>query len=255
MVEIKTPGEVDVMREAGRVVARALKAVRERAAIGVSLRELDEVAAQVIRDAGAKPNFLNYQPRPAPYPFPGVLCASVNDAVVHGIPNDYRLVDGDLVSIDCGAYIDGLHGDAAISFVVGEADPADLKLIEATTEALMAGVAQLVPGNKLGDVSHAIGVVGRRDGYGMLADHGGHGIGHAMHEDPHVPNEGRPARGLRLRPGMVFALEPMLIAGGRDEYRADSDGWTLRTADGSRAAHVELTVAVTEEGPRTLTTL
>ncbi|MFD8497909.1 type I methionyl aminopeptidase [Amycolatopsis sp. NPDC059657] len=253
MVEIKTQGELDIMREAGRVVARTLRAVKEASAIGVSLRELDEIAAQVIAENGAKPSFLHYQPRSAPTPFPAVICTSVNDAVVHGIPSDYRLKDGDLVSIDGGAYIDGWHGDAAISFVVGTADPADLELIATTERGLQAGIDALVAGNKLGDVGHAVAGVGRPAGYGLLEDHGGHGIGRAMHEDPSVPNEARPGRGLKLKAGMTFAIEPMFIRGGSDAYRHAADGWTLHTLDGSRAAHVEHTVAVTENGPWVLT--
>jgi methionyl aminopeptidase len=252
MVEIKTESELAMMREAGRVVANTLHAVKEAAAIGVSLRELDEVAAHVISEAGAKPSFLHYQPRSAPTPYPNVLCASVNDVVVHGIPTAYRIQDGDLVSIDCGAIVDGWNGDAAISFVVGNADPADLALIEATERALAAGIAAAQPGAKLGDISYAIGAAGRASGYGMVEDHGGHGIGRAMHEDPHLPNEGRAGRGMRLKPGLALAIEPMLTRGG-DAYRYAEDGWSILTADGSRAAHVEHTIAITEDGPRVLT--
>ena len=253
MTELKTPAQLDAMREAGRLVAAALAAVRGHAAVGVSLLELDAVAAATISDAGAKPSFLNYHPRSAPTPYPAVICASVNDAVVHGIPTGYRLADGDLVSIDCGAIVDGWHGDAAISFTVGTPRPADVALIETTVRALHAGIAACRPGGKLGDVSHAVGIVGRAAGYGLLADHGGHGVGRAMHELPHVPNEGRRGRGLRLRPGLVIAIEPMLLAGGRDGYRVGSDGWTLYTDDGTRAAHAEHTVAVTPDGPLILT--
>ncbi|OXM67929.1 type I methionyl aminopeptidase [Amycolatopsis vastitatis] len=253
MVEIKTESELAVMREAGRVVAKTLQTVKEAAAVGVSLRELDEVAAQFISDAGAKPSFLHYQPRSAPTPYPNVLCTSVNDVVVHGIPTAYRIQGGDLVSIDCGAIVDGWNGDAAISFVVGDADPADLALIEATERALAAGIAAAQPGAKLGDISYAIGVAGRASGFGMVEDHGGHGIGRLMHEDPHLPNEGRAGRGMRLKPGLALAIEPMLVAGGTDAYRYADDGWSILTADGSRAAHVEHTIAITEDGPRVLT--
>jgi methionyl aminopeptidase len=255
MIELKSDGELAVMREAGRVVARTLAAVQAQAAIGVSLKELDELAAGVIGDAGAKPSFLDYHPNSAPVPYPGVICTSVNDAVVHGIPTGYRLRDGDLVSIDCGAYIDGWHGDAAISFVVGTADPADLQLIETTARGLAAGIEAARPGNRLGDIGHAVSVIGRAAGYGLLADHGGHGIGRAMHEAPHVPNEGRPGKGMRLKPGLVLAIEPMFHAGGTDGYRHAADGWTLHTEDGSRAAHVEHTVAITSDGPIMLTVL
>jgi methionyl aminopeptidase len=253
MIEVKVPGQVDAMRAAGRVVADALAAVRSHAAAGVSLRELDAVAADTITAAGAEPLFLDYHPKWAPNPFPGVICASVNDEVVHGIPTNRRLRPGDLVSIDCGARLDGWCGDAAVSFVVGAADPADLDLIDATEEALRAGIAAAAPGNRLGDVSQAIAAVAQTRGYGLLANHGGHGIGREMHEDPFVPNEGRAGRGLSLRPGLVLALEPMLLAGGGSDYRTGVDGWTLSTADGSRAAHVEHTVAVTDSGPVVLT--
>jgi methionyl aminopeptidase len=253
VIELKTATELGAMREAGRIVANALAAVRAHAAVGVRVRELDEVAAGVIADAGATPSFLNYHPRFAPSPYPAVICASVNDAVVHGIPGPQRLADGDLVSIDCGAHLDGWCGDAAISFIVGTPDPDSETLIETTELALHSGVAAAQPGQRLGDLASAIGAVARAAGYGLLADHGGHGVGRAMHEAPHVPNEGRPGRGLTLRPGLVLALEPMLIAGGVDTYVTDRDGWTLRTSDGSRAAHAEHTVAVTEDGPRILT--
>jgi methionyl aminopeptidase len=182
-----------------------------------------------------------------------VICASVNDAIVHGIPGRYRLRDGDLVSIDCGAVLDGWAGDSAISFTVGRPRPADLRLIDTAERALAAGIAAAVPGNRIGDIAHAVGRVCREAGYGIPHGFGGHGIGRRMHEDPDVPNEGRPGRGLPLRPGMVLAIEPMVVASGKDAYYEASDGWTLRTSDGSRAAHVEHTVAVTESGPRILT--
>lgn len=253
MIELKTTNELAAMREAGRIVARALAAVREHAEVGVSLLELDEVAAGVLREAGAGSSFLDYHPGSAPRPFPAVLCTSVNDAVVHGIPTGYRLRDGDLLSADFGAHRHGWHGDAAVSFVVGTPDPADLELIDVTAAALAAGIEKALPGNTLGDIGAAIGAIGREAGYGLLDGHGGHGIGRAMHEAPHVANEGRPGKGLRLRTGMVLALEPMFVAGGVDEYWVNADGWTLHTADGSRAAHVEHTVAITADGPRILT--
>ncbi|MGW4428488.1 type I methionyl aminopeptidase [Streptomyces tendae] len=253
MVELKTDTSIDAMHAAGQVVARALTAVRQAADVGVSLLELDAVAHEVLREAGAGSPFLGYRPSFAPTPFPGVICASVNDAIVHGIPDGYRLHDGDLVSIDCGALLEGWAGDSALSFVVGTPRPADLTLIGAAERALEAGIAAAVVGNRIGDIAHAIGTVCRSAGYGIMEDFGGHGIGRHMHEDPGVPNEGRPGRGLPLRHGMVLAIEPMLIAGGRDDYHAAPDGWTLRTNDGSRAAHVEHTVAITESGPRVLT--
>ncbi|MFF2544609.1 type I methionyl aminopeptidase [Kitasatospora sp. NPDC058063] len=253
MVELKSDAGLAAMREAGRVVAQALAAVREQATAGVSLLELDEVARGVLKAAGAASPFLGYRPSFAPVPFPAVICASVNDAVVHGIPNGYRLRDGDLVSIDCGALLDGWAGDSAISFTVGTARPEDTALIETTRRALEAGIAAAVVGNRTGDIAHAIGTVARAGRYGLLDGYGGHGIGRRMHEDPHVANEGSPGRGYPLRPGLVLAIEPMLLAGGRDDHRTDPDGWTLRTVDGSRAAHVEHTVAITEDGPRILT--
>ncbi|ADI10062.1 methionine aminopeptidase [Streptomyces bingchenggensis BCW-1] len=255
MVEIKTDASLDAMREAGRVVAAALAATQEAAAVGVSLRELDEVARAVLAEARAESPFLGYRPHFAPTPFPAVICASVNDAIVHGIPNGYRLRDGDLVSIDCGAIVDGWAGDAAVSFIVGTPRPADQRLIEATQQALAAGIEAAVVGARMGDIAHAIGTVGRAAGYGIPEDFGGHGIGRRMHEDPPVPNEGRPGRGYPLRHGLVLAIEPMFMAGGLDAYTTDADGWTLRTPDGSRAAHSEHTVAITEDGPRVLTAL
>ncbi|MEV6393440.1 type I methionyl aminopeptidase [Streptomyces sp. NPDC051907] len=253
MVEIKTDTALETMREAGRVVAHALAAAHAAAAVGVRLRELDEAARAVLAKAGARSPFLGYQPSFAPIPFPAVICASVNDAVSHGIPDDYRLRDGDLVSIDCGAELDGWTGDAAISFTVGIPRPADLELIAATQQALDAGIAAATVGHRIGDISHAISTVARKADCGMPADFGGHGIGRQMHEDPHVPNHGRPGRGFPLRHGLALALEPMLMAGGRNDYRTDPDGWTLRTIDGSRAAHIEHTIAITEDGPRILT--
>ncbi|MGW2035446.1 type I methionyl aminopeptidase [Streptomyces spinosus] len=253
MVEIKTDAALEAMREAGRVVARALDAVREAADVGVSLRELDEAARSVLAEAGAGSPFLGYRPSFAPVAFPAVICTSVNDAVSHGIPTGYRLRDGDLVSIDCGAELDGWTGDAAISFTVGTPRPGDLELIDATRQALDAGIAAARVGGRIGDISHAIDTVARGAACGMPADFGGHGIGRRMHEDPHVPNRGRPGRGFPLRHGLVLAIEPMLMAGGRNTYRTDADGWTLRTVDGSRAAHFEHTVAVTDQGPRVLT--
>jgi methionyl aminopeptidase len=173
--------------------------------------------------------------------------------IVHGIPDAYRLRDGDLVSIDFGAELDGWTGDAAVSFTVGRADAADTLLIETAEKALAAGVAAAVPGARIGDISAAIGAVAHAAGYGIPAGFGGHGIGRRMHEDPHVPNDGRPGRGMRLRPGLVLAIEPMLMAGGGDDFRVAPDGWALCTVDGSRASHAEHTVAITGDGPRILT--
>jgi len=241
------------MRAAGHVVARALAAVRSQAAVGVRLSELDQVARTILAEHGATSPFLNYQPSFAQTPFPAVICASVNDAALHGIPGPYKLADGDLVSIDFGATLRGWTGDAAISFTVGAPRPADLRLIDTAERALAAGIARAVPGGRLGDVSAAIGAVARAGGYGLHTDFGGHGVGRTMHESPSVPNDGKAGRGMRLEPGLVIAIEPWFMAGGHDSYRVDPDGWTLRSGDGSRAAHVEHTVAITAAGPQILT--
>jgi methionyl aminopeptidase len=253
VVELKTETELGAMREAGRVTAAALAAVAKAAAVGVSLLELDEIAATVIDEAGARSSFLNYHPHFAPTPYPAVLCTSVNDVIVHAIPNGYRLRDGDLLSVDCAAELGGFHGDSAFTMAIGPVSAADELLIDRTREALDAGIAAAVVDGHLSDVSHAVGVVGRRAGYGIPVDFGGHGVGRRMHEDPPVANDGRPGRGLRLRPGLVIAIEPMFLSGGRNEYRTDPDGWALRTVDGSNAAHFEHTIAVTEDGPLVLT--
>ncbi|AVZ76192.1 type I methionyl aminopeptidase [Streptomyces lunaelactis] len=255
MVEIKTDTSIEAMREAGRIVAQALTAVRETAAVGVTLRELDRAARAVLDEAGAGSPFLDYRPNWAPTPFPAVICTSVNDAIVHGIPDDYRLHDGDLVSVDCGAIQGGWVGDAAVSFTVGRARPADVTLIRTAEEALEAGISAAVVGNRIGDIAHAIGRVCRTAGYGIPDGFGGHGVGRSMHEDPGVPNEGRPGRGMPLRHGMVLAIEPMVIGSGTDDHYTARDGWTIRTADGSRASHAEHTVAITDDGPRILTAL
>jgi methionyl aminopeptidase len=255
VVELKTPAEIEAMRAAGRVVATALRQMRKQAAVGVSLLELDEVARAVLAEYGATSPFLHYQPSFAHSPFPAVICTSVNDAALHGIPTAYRLADGDLISIDFGATLDGWTGDSAISLTVGTPRPEDVRLIDAAERALAAGIAAAVPDGRLGDVSAAIGAVARKAGYGLHTDFGGHGVGRTMHESPSVPNDGKPGRGLKLTPGLVIAIEPWFMAGGEDSYRVDPDGWTLRSGDGSRAAHVEHTVAITAGGPRILTTL
>ncbi|AEV73228.1 methionine aminopeptidase, type I [Mycolicibacterium rhodesiae NBB3] len=253
MVELKTTSEIDSMADAGAVVAEALREVVEYAKPGMPTVDLDRVAAAVLGRHGASSPFLDYHPQWASTPFPAVLCVSVNDAVVHGIPTGYRLADGDLVSVDFGATLRGWTGDAARSFIVGTPRAEDAALIEAADAALAAGIAAVRPGNRLGDVGHAIASTVREAGFSLLADHGGHGIGRTMHEDPDVPNEGRPGKGMKLRPGLVIAIEPMVIADGTDEYCHDPDGWTLRTLSGARAAHSEHTVAVTADGARILT--
>ncbi len=253
MIVRKSPTEIEAMRAAGAVVGRAHVRMRETATVGTTLAELDAVAREVLAEHGATSAFLGYHPHFAPSPFPGVICASVNDVVVHGFPTGQALADGDLVSIDLGAVLDGWVGDAAISFVVGEAAPADLALIAHTEEALHAGIAAAVPGNRMGDIAAAIGAIGRGHGYGIPEGWGGHGIGRQMHEEPSVPNEGPAGRGLRLKAGLVIAIEPMFMAGGGDDIRLDDDGWTVRTSDGSRAAHAEHSIAITKDGPRILT--
>jgi len=267
VVEIKTAAEIQAMRAAGQVVAQILAAVHDQAKAGMRLTELDEIARDVLAQAGAVSPFLGYQPGFAPVPFPAVICTSVNDAALHGIPGRYRLAQGDLLSVDCGAVLDGWTADAAISFTIGPPPPthlpiplhspftADARLIATTSAALQAGIAAAVPGARIGDISAAIGATGRAAGYGICTDFGGHGVGRAMHEDPHIPNEGPPRRGRRLVPGLVIAIEPWFLAGGKDVYEIDDDGWTIRSGDGSRAAHVEHTVAVTEDGPQILTVL
>ena len=255
MVELKTPGEIDAMRAAGRVVAEALVAVRLAAEPGVRLDELDLVARDVLRVAGASSPFLGYQPGSTPTPYPGVVCLSVNDAVLHGIPTRYRLREGDLLNVDCGATLDGWTGDAATSFCIGTAGADDARLLEHTERALAAGISAAWPRARIGDISAAIGAVARSAGYGLHTDFGGHGIGRTMHESPHIPNDGTPRRGMRLRAGLTIAIEPWFLAGGLDAYRVDDDGWTLRSTDGSRGAHFEHTIAVTDDGPRVLTTI
>ncbi|MEO8815534.1 MAG: type I methionyl aminopeptidase [Mycobacterium sp.] len=249
----RSPGELDAMAAAGAVVAAALAAVRAATAAGTSTLSLDQVAESVIRAAGATPSFLGY------HGFPASICASVNDRVVHGIPSAGEVVAaGDLVSIDCGAILDGWHGDSAITFGVGTPAPDDEALSTATRQAMEAGIAAMVPGNRLGDVSHAIESGARAASaacgheFGIVAGYGGHGIGREMHMDPFLPNEGPPGRGLLLVAGSVLAIEPMLTLGTAKTVILE-DQWTVVTADGSRAAHWEHTVAVTEDGPRILT--
>ena len=253
VVPQRSPGELDAMAAAGALVAAALKAVREAAAPGVSTGELDRIAESVIRDGGGVPSFLGY------HGFPATVCASVNDRVVHGIPSDAeKLIAGDLVSIDCGAILDDWHGDSAVTFGVGTLIPADELLSEATRTSMEAGIAAMVPGNRLTDVSHAIEVgthaAEARDNrkYGIVAGYGGHGIGREMHMDPFLPNEGAPGKGPYLEVGSVLAIEPMLTLGTVNTKVLDDD-WTVVTTDGSRAAHWEHTVAVTADGPRILT--
>ncbi|REE98076.1 type I methionyl aminopeptidase [Thermomonospora umbrina] len=253
MVNYKSPRELSVMREAGRVVHNTLERVAAAAEPGISLLELDAIAARCIKEHGARSSFLHYRPRYAPTPYPAVLCLSVNEVVVHGIPTGRTLREGDLLSIDCGAEVGGYHGDAAITISIGPPDEGAARLMETTRHALERAIEAARPGARLGDVSHAVETVGREAGYGILADCGGHGIGTAMHEDPSVSNTGLPGRGLRLREGLTIAIEPMFHEGGDDEGRTLADGWSIVTADGSRAAHFEHSIAVTADGPIILT--
>jgi methionyl aminopeptidase len=253
MIEIKTPGELAAMRAAGLVVAQALALLAEAVRPGVSTGELDELAEQTIRDAGAVPSFKGY------HGFPASICASVNDQVVHGIPSRGQvLADGDLISIDCGAILEGWHGDAAVTVPVGEVGPVDLALSEATRQSMLAGIEAVQPDGRLTDISHAVETATRQAErehgrhYGIVKDYGGHGIGRAMHMEPFLPNYGRPGKGARLRVGMAIAIEPMLTLGSARTEEL-SDGWTVVTTDGSRAAHWEHTVAVTGDGPWVLT--
>jgi methionyl aminopeptidase len=252
-IELKTPGELESMREAGALVARTLAAVVAHTQPGVSTGELDALAEQTIRDGGGIPSFLGY------HGYPASICASVNQQIVHGIPSASQvLADGDLISVDCGAIVDGWHGDAAVTIPVGTVSAADAALSAACEAALHAGIAAVLPGSRLSDVSHAVQIAaesaGKRDGvrYGIVAEYGGHGIGTSMHMDPFLPNFGEPGQGPRLVPGMALAVEPMLTAGDPETRELD-DGWTVVTADGSRAVHWEHSVAVTEDGPRILT--
>jgi len=247
-IEIKTPEQIAVMREAGLVVARTLKVLAHAVRPGVTTAELDAIAEAEIRGAGATPSFKGY------HGYPATICTSVNEEIVHGIPSPRRsLREGDIISIDCGAIVGGWHGDAAVTVGVGALSAADAALLEACETALWHGLAQARAGRRLGDISHAVETsVGRSGRYGLVEEYTGHGIGSAMHMDPPVPNHGRAGRGPRLRPGMALAIEPMVMLGGPETVLLD-DEWTVITADGSRAAHFEHTVAITPDGPWVLT--
>ncbi|GMA32699.1 methionine aminopeptidase [Litorihabitans aurantiacus] len=240
------------MRPAGAFVASVLSALKERAAVGVNLLELDELAHEMIRDAGASSCYIDYHPSFGASPFGKVLCTSVNDAVLHGLPHDYVLADGDLLSVDFAAELNGWVADSALSVVVGTPRPEDLRVIEATEVALKAGIEAAVVGNKLGDISWAIGEVAHQYGYPVNLDFGGHGVGRTMHGEPHIANDGRAGRGLKIKPGLVVAIEPWFLIS-TDEIYTDPDGWTLRSTDRSRGAHSEHTVAITPDGPLILT--
>jgi methionyl aminopeptidase len=262
MIQLKTDVEVEKMRLAGLVVAEALAAVRATVAPGVTLRELDAVAEQEIRSRGAVPSFLDYLPGvgyvprgPGRNSFPATICVSVNDEIVHGIPDDRRLVSGDVVSVDCGAILDGWHGDAAITLPVGQVSSEAARLLEVCEGSLWAGIAAMQVGNRLRDIGAAVeDHVQAAGNYGIVAEYGGHGIGTEMHQDPHVLNYRTRVRGPKLVPGLVLAIEPMINIGGAETALLD-DGWTVATADGSLSAHFEHTVAVTTDGPWVLTAL
>ncbi|WP_136518135.1 type I methionyl aminopeptidase [Cellulomonas telluris] len=253
MIEILSPSEIDRARVTGALVADILQTLRERTTVGTNLLEIDRWTRELIEKAGAQSCYVDYAPSFGRGPFGHYVCTSVNDAVLHGRPRDQRLADGDLLTLDLAVLKDGIAADSAISFLVGDARPAEsVALIEATQRALAAAIQAAGPGVRLGDVSHAIGQVLTGSGYPVNTEFGGHGIGSTMHQDPHVPNTGRPGRGYTLRPGLLLALEPWVMAD-TDELVTDTDGWTLRSATGARTAHSEHTVAITEDGVEVLT--
>ncbi|MBQ3357649.1 MAG: type I methionyl aminopeptidase [Microbacterium sp.] len=252
MIELRTPAEIDEMRAAGRFVAETLATLRSDTKVGTNLLSIDRRAHDLIRQRGAESCYIDYHPSFGASPFGKVICTSVNDAVLHGLPHDYTLRDGDLVSLDFAVSVDGWVADSAVSFVVGTPRDEDLRLIETTERALDAAIAAAVVGNRIGDISASVAAVAHGEGYSINTDFGGHGVGRTMHGDPHVANDGRAGRGFPLRDGLVLALEPWFLAT-TDELVTDPDGWTLRSADGSRGAHSEHTVAITADGPIVLT--
>lgn len=253
MIEILDRSRLSQARETGALVAGILHTLRTRSGVGTNLLELDQWAAELIAEAGAESCYVDYAPSFGRGPFGHYVCTAVNDAVLHGRPHDYRLADGDLLTLDLAVASGGVAADAAISFVVGEAvSDHSVALIKATERALAAGIAAARPGARIGDLSHAIGTVLREHGYQVNTEFGGHGIGSTMHQDPHVSNTGRPGRGYRLRPGLLLALEPWVMAD-TDELVVDPDGWTLRSATGCLTAHSEHTIAITEDGAEILT--
>ena len=253
MIEILNPTEVARAHDSGALVADILQTMRSRTTVGTSLLDIDRWAKAMIDQAGAQSCYVDYEPSFGRGPFGHYICTSVNDAVLHGLPHDYTLVDGDLLSLDLAVSKAGVAADSAISFIVGETKPAEsVAMIDATERALSAGIAAAGPGARIGDISHAIGSVLSEAGYSINTQFGGHGIGSTMHQDPHVANTGRPGRGYRLRPGLMLALEPWVMAD-TDELVTDADGWTLRSATGCRTAHSEHTIAVTDDGVEILT--
>ena len=253
MIEILSPAEVAQARLTGALVGDILQALRERAVVGTNLLDIDGWAKAMILEAGATSCYVDYAPSFGRGPFGHYICTAVNDAVLHGMPHDYALADGDLLTLDLAVTLGGVSADAAISFIVGETRPADSVALIATTErALTAAIAAARPGARTGDLSHAIGTVLSEAGYPINLDFGGHGIGSTMHQDPHISNDGRPGRGFALRPGLLLALEPWVMIG-TAKLVTDADGWTLRSATGSRTAHTEHTIAITEDGAEILT--
>jgi methionyl aminopeptidase len=252
VIELRTAAEIEQMKPAGRFVADVLLRLEEAADVGVNLLELDALAHELIRERGAESCYIDYHPSFGAMPFGKVLCTSVNDAVLHGLPHDYRLRDGDLLSLDFAASVDGWVADSAVSLVVGTPAQQDLDLIDTARRALDAGIGAARVGHRIGDISAAIAAVAHADGLSINTDFGGHGVGRTMHGDPHVPNDGRPGRGYPLKPGLVIAIEPWFLQS-TDVLWTDPDGWTLRSGDGSRGAHLEHTIAITENGPLVLT--
>ncbi|WP_299055368.1 type I methionyl aminopeptidase [uncultured Nocardioides sp.] len=252
MIELRTPAQIEEMRPAGRFVAEVLDALRDAADVGVNLLELDALAHRMITERGAESCYIDYHPSFGASPFGKVLCTSVNDAVLHGLPHDYALKDGDLLSVDFAVAVDGWVADSATSVVVGTPRDEDLRLIDTSERALEAGIAAARAGNRIGDISAAIAQVARAEGLAINTQFGGHGVGRTMHGDPHVPNDGKAGRGFPLKPGLVIAIEPWFLHT-TDEIYTDDDGWTLRSGDGSRGAHSEHTIAVTDGDPIILT--
>ena len=248
MVTRKSRQEVEQMRRAGRIVAEVLALVESELKPGVSTAHLDRIAEQYIRKEGAVPSFKGY------HGYPASLCISIDEEVVHGIPGDRAIRDGQIVSIDAGAIYQGWHGDGARTFIIGDPDPESQRLVTTTRTAMMAGIAAAVPGNRIGDIAGAVEDVASGGGYGIVRQYVGHGIGTAMHEEPQVPNFRSGNRGMQLVPGICLAIEPMLTAGD-PEVETRPDGWTVVTRDGSRAAHFEHTITITEQGPKILTTV
>jgi methionyl aminopeptidase len=253
MIEILNPTELARARETGALVADILQALRNRTEVGTNLLNIDRWARDMIVEAGASSCYVDYAPSFGRGPFGHYICTAVNDAVLHGLPHDYTLADGDLLTLDLAVSRNGIAADSAISFIVGDSRPTEsVAMISTTERALGAGIAAAGPGARIGDISHAIGSVLREAGYPINTEFGGHGIGSTMHQDPHVPNTGRPGRGYTLRPGLLLALEPWVMAN-TAELITDDDGWTLRSATGCRTAHSEHTIAITNDGAEILT--